>query len=261
MGKLFDIVGAGPGIDDAGDFGLLLEVELRVARDAGGEISRQRDGLVQRIRMQRLGVAQDGGHGLNARADHIVVRVLRGQTPAGGLAMRAQRQGFHVFGSKLLDQLGPEHARGAHLGDFHEVVHANRPEEGNARRKVIDREAGLDAGAQVFDPVGERIGQLNVGGGPGFLHVVAAYADAVELRHLLRAEAEDVADDPHRRRGRIDVGVADHELLENVVLDGSAQLLRRHALLFGGNDKEGHDRAAPHRSWSSTPTSDPEGSG
>ena len=102
-------------------------------------------------------------------------------------------------------------------------------------------EPGLDAGAQVFQPVGQRVSQLDVGRGAGFLHVVAADADAVELRHLLRAVAEDVADDPHRRRGRIDVGVADHELFENVVLDGAAQLLRRHALLLGGDDVERHD--------------------
>jgi hypothetical protein len=56
------------------------------------------------------------------------------------------------------------------------------------------------------------------------------------------AIAEDVADDPHGRRGRIDVGVADHELFQNVVLNGPAQVLRLHALLFGGHDIERHHR-------------------
>ncbi len=49
---------------------------------------------------------------------------------------------------------------------------------------------------------------------------------------LLRRIGEDVRNDPHRRSGRVDIGVADHELLEDVVLDGPGQLLRRHALLF-----------------------------
>ena len=41
--------------------------------------------------------------------------------------------------------------------------------------------------------------------------------------------------------GRIDIGVADHELFENVVLDGSAQLARCDSLLLGGDDVERHD--------------------
>ena len=53
---------------------------------------------------------------------------------------------------------------------------------------------------------------------------------------------EDVGDDPHRRRGRIDVGVAHHELFEDVVLDRAGELLRRHALLLGGDDVERQHR-------------------
>ena len=45
-----------------------------------------------------------------------------------------------------------------------------------------------------------------------------------------------------RRSGRIDVGVADHELLEDVVLDRAGELFRRHALFLGGDDVERHDR-------------------
>ena len=49
--------------------------------------------------------------------------------------------------------------------------------------------------------------------------------------------------------GRIDIGVADHELLEDVVLDGPGELLLLHALLFGGDDVAGEDRqhGAVHR--------------
>ena len=47
----------------------------------------------------------------------------------------------------------------------------------------------------------------------------------------------------------VDVGVADHELLEDVVLDRAGELLGRHALLLGGHDVEGEDRQhrAVHR--------------
>ncbi len=73
------------------------------------------------------------------------------------------------------------------------------------------------------------------------MHVIAADADAVELGHLPRAIAEDVAHDAHARPRRIDVGVAHHELLEDVVLDGALQLFRWNALFLRGHDEEGHD--------------------
>ena len=41
---------------------------------------------------------------------------------------------------------------------------------------------------------------------------------------------------------RIDVRIAHHELFQNVVLNGAAELLGGHALLFGGHDVERHDR-------------------
>ena len=104
-------------------------------------------------------------------------------------------------------------------------------------------------GADVLDAVGQRVGQLEVVRRPGLLDVVAGDRDRVEPRHLLRGVREDVGDDPHRRRRRVDVGVADHELLEDVVLDGPRQLLGRHALLLGRDDVERQHRQhrAVHR--------------
>ena len=156
--------------------------------------------------------------------------------------MRAQRQRARVLRIELLHQLRPEQARGAQLRHLHEEVHADRPEERQARREAVDVEAGLDAGAHVFDAVGERVGELEVLRRAGLLHVIAGDRDRVELRHVRRGVGEDVGDDAQRRPGRIDVGVAHHELFEDVVLDRAAELLRRHALLLGRDDVERHDR-------------------
>ncbi len=56
VGQPLDVVAAAPRIDDAAGAGLLLQQELRVAGDAGGEVGRQRDGLVERVGVQRLRV-------------------------------------------------------------------------------------------------------------------------------------------------------------------------------------------------------------
>ena len=147
-----------------------------------------------------------------------------------------------VLRLELADQPGPQRAGGAHLGDLHEEVHADRPEERQPRRELVDVEPGVEAGPEVLDAVGQRVGELEVGGRPGLLDVVAGDRDRVEARHPRGGEAEDVGDDPHARRRRVDVGVADHELLEDVVLDGPRELLRLHPLLLGRRDVEREHR-------------------
>ena len=143
---------------------------------------------------------------------------------------------------EVAHQPRPQGPRGAQLGDLHEEVHADGPEEAQPRREVVDVEPRCDAGAEVLHAVGQRVGELEVGGRPGLLHVVAGDRDRVEPRHVLGGVAEDVADDPHARARRVDVGVADHELLEDVVLDGPRQLLGLDALLLGRGDVERHHR-------------------
>ena len=64
-GEAFDIVGAAPGVDDPGRAALLDQKELGVAGDAGRERRRQRQRLIERIGVQRLGVALSGGHRLD----------------------------------------------------------------------------------------------------------------------------------------------------------------------------------------------------
>jgi hypothetical protein len=74
--------------------GLVLEEELGVAGDAGREIGGQRDGFIERIGVQRLGVTQRCGHGLDAGARDVVERVLFGERPARGLRVGAQGHGL-----------------------------------------------------------------------------------------------------------------------------------------------------------------------
>ena len=163
--------------------------------------------------------------------------------------MGAQRQRFRVLRVELGDQLTPQQPAGAQLGDLHEEVHADAPEERKPRRELVDVEAGVQTRLDVLDAVGQRVGQLEIGCGTGLLDVVTGDRDRVELRHLGAGVAEDVGDHPHRGLRRIDVGVADHELFEDVVLDGPGQLLRRHTLFLGGHhvQREDGQHGAVHR--------------
>ena len=231
VGQRLHVVGAGPRVDAARDVGLLLNVDLGVAGDAGREVGRQGDRLVERVRVQALRVAERGAHRLDGRTGHVVERVLLGERPARRLRMRAQGERLGIFRVELLHDLGPEQAGGPHLGDFHEVVHADSPEERQPGRERVDAHACVHSRTQILQSVGQRVRQLDVGRRAGFLHMVARNGDRVEFRHVLRRVFEDVGDDLHREFGRVDIGVADHELLEDVVLDRAAQLLERATLL------------------------------
>jgi hypothetical protein len=174
---------------------------------------------------------------------------LRSERPARRLAVRAQREALRRLAALLAHDLRPQQTAGAHLRDLDHRVHADRPEERDARREVVDLETGVAAAAQVLEAVGERVGEFDLGGRAGFLHVVARHRDAVELRHVLRAPREDVADHAHRRLRREDVGVADHELLEHVVLDRARESVRGDTLLLRRDDvqREDRDHRAVHR--------------
>ena len=246
MRQPLHVIGAAPRIDRAGGSGLLLQEQLGVARDAGGEIGRQRQRFVEGVGVQRLRVTLSGSHRLNAGAGDVVERVLGGERPAGGLRMSAQGQRFGALGAESGYEFTPQQAARAQLGHLHEEVHPDAPEERQPGRELVDVQPGVDTRLQIVHPVGKRVGQLEIGGGSRFLDVIPGDRDGIELRHLGAGVGEDVGDDPHRGLRRVDVGVADHELFENVVLDGPGELLRRNTLLLGGHHVEGQDRQ--HRS-------------
>ena len=192
-------------------------------------------------------MAGDSGAALDAGTGDIVEHILRRQRPARCLAMGAQHQGFRVPRIEMpLHHAGPDLACGAQLGDLHEVMHAIGKEEGQARRKGVDIQPGRHPGAHIFQTVGKRIGQFQVVRRAGLLHMIAGHRNEIELRHLGRAIGKDIRDNPHRGCRRIDIGIAHHEFLQNIVLDGACQGGRRNALLLGSGDEQRqhrHDRA------------------
>ena len=122
------------------------------------------------------------------------------------------------------------------------MIHPDAPEKAQAGREVVNFQTSGNARTDVFQTVGKGVSQLQVSGSSSLMHVVATDADAVEFRHVLRCVSENVAHNPHRLRWRVDVGVADHELFQDIVLDGSGKQCLVYALFFGCDDKKGHDR-------------------
>ena len=70
-------VRAAPWVRYLGDAGLLLDDDLGVAGDAGTLDGGKAQRLIKGVGVEGLGAAEHGRHGLDDRADHVVVWVLR----------------------------------------------------------------------------------------------------------------------------------------------------------------------------------------
>ncbi len=151
-----------------------------------------------------------------------------------GLGMEPQHHRSLVLRTEALaHDRCPDASRGAELRDLLEEVHVTREEERQARRDVIDLQAGIQRRLHVRDAVGQGERDLLRGGRARLTHVVAADRDRVPPRDPLGAVREQVGDQAHRWTRRVDVGAARRVLLQEVVLDGPLEVRRRDALLLG----------------------------
>ena len=109
--------------------------------------------------------------------------------------------------------------------------------------KAIDIQAGFERLLHIFNTIGQRKGDLLHGRRTGLAHVVATDRNCIPLGHFGGAIAENVGDQPHGRPRREDIGATGDIFFENVILDGAAQLVGRHALLLAhSNDHRQQNR-------------------
>ena len=193
--------------------------------------------------MQALGASHHGRHRLDRGAHNIIVRILFRETRPRGLAMCAQHERARVLWREMLfHQRGPQQPTGPHLGDFHVEVHTDAPEKREPSRESIDVEPLGHRRTHVIQSVGNRERQLEITRRSGFLHMVARNTDRIELRHLFRGVLDDIGNNPHRGSRRINIGIPNHELLEDIVLDRPGELVSGDALLLTRNYEAGKHR-------------------
>src|SRR6267143_5152708 len=233
VGERFASVGAGDGIDSVGDAGFVGEDLLRAQGDQRSVFGGQCEGFVQRIGVQGLAAAENGGERLNREAHDVVFRLLCGERGTGGLCVKAQHQGARILGTEAFrHDPGPETARGAVFGDFFKKIVVGIEEKRKLWRKFIDAESGVERGLDIGDAIGEGEGHFLDGGGAGFADVIAGDGDGVPLGKIVAAPRENIGDDAHRGAHRIDVRAAGDVFLQNVVLHGAGKFLQAGALPF-----------------------------
>ena len=156
-------------------------------------------------------MTQSRRHGFHTSTGDIIERILFRQRPAGCLGMGTKCHGFRILRAKLFQNLCPENAGRSHLCDFHEIVLALVPEEGQTFSEGIDRKSRFFAAADVFHAVCQRITDFKVTGSAAFLDMVTGNGDTVELRHIVGGIFENITDDTHGHGRRINVSITNHE--------------------------------------------------
>ena len=156
--------------------------------------------------------------------------------------MGAERKRLRVLGVELFDDLS-QSIRAARIlaismKKFMPIAQKNDRRGANESISMLS----IDARAQILKSVGKRIGQLDVAGSSGLLHVVTGDGYGVELGHVLRCVFEYIGDNTHRELRRIDIGVAHHELLEDIVLYRSGHFFELGTLFESGIDIESEYR-------------------
>ena len=75
--------------------------------------------------------------------------------------MAAEELGALLLGLEVLvHEMSPEAASSAQLGNLHVEVHAEAPEEREARREIVHVEASAHPCAHILNAVGDCVGQL-----------------------------------------------------------------------------------------------------
>ena len=89
-GESLDAVGSPQGVHGIGDSRLERDRLLSAQGEGGGLLARQCEGLIQGVRVQGLGAAEDRGKSLEGRPNHVDMRLLGGQVGPCRLGMEAQ---------------------------------------------------------------------------------------------------------------------------------------------------------------------------
>ncbi len=185
--------------------------------------SRQRQHFVHRIRMQRLGPAENSGQRLQGCAHNIIFRFLRRKTAPRRLGMKAHLPGARVLSPKtLLHMARPDPASCAVLADLFKKIEMGVKEKRETRRKVIDVEAGLDPRLDIGEAVSQRESKLLHCSGAGFPNMITADADSIPARHLARRKSKYIGDQPHRRLRGKDPRFLRGIFFKDIVLDSAA---------------------------------------
>ena len=128
----------------------MLQEQFDVAGDALRELRGAFERGVERRHLQRMYAGDGGRHGLRRAAEHIDIGIVNGLVPVCRAGVDVHFAGAVLRGVVTLDDVGPQHARRAELGDFEEVVRGDREREAQLAGRQLGVHAGVGQARDVI---------------------------------------------------------------------------------------------------------------
>ena len=214
-----DEVGAAERVGRVRAARLVREDLLRPERDPRGALARQRERLVERVRVDRLRAAAHRRERLDRHAHDVVLGLLGGERRAAGLRVEAKRGRPRVRRPEALaHDLRPQPSCRPELRHLLEEVVVRVEEEGEPLSEGVGRKPRGDRRFAVGDAVRERERELLRGARSRLADVVPGDGDRVPAGQPLLAVGEQIGRQPHRGTRREDVVAPGDVLLQHVVL-------------------------------------------
>ena len=245
-GQLLDEIRSAERIDDVRDAALVGDDLLRAQRERRGFGGRQRQRLVERVGVQRVGAAEHRRQRLQRGAHDVVVGLLRGERDAGRLAVEAQLPRALVLGAET----GRASPRAQILrAARYFAISSKKSLCALKKNEICGTNASTSRPASTPHCTYSRPSRsVNASSCTAVAPASRMWYPLTEMVfHFgtsVGAEREDVGDEPHRRPRREDVFLLRDEFLEDVVLDRAGDLLPVGALLLGHHQvhREDHRR-------------------
>ncbi len=244
IGERFHIVRAGQRICGARQARLIANDLLRAQGDQLRLLSRYGVGFIIRAGVHRLRPAQGRGHHLNRHPHDVVEGLFHGQGIAATAGIKPQHARGRILRLvTLLHQPRPQTPSRSEASRLLKQIRSHHTEvPADTRRKLIDREPSFQQQIDVRQGVYKRQGHRFHRCGAGLLHVRARDADGIKLRHFPCAKGHHITGETQSGIDRKQPSATGDVLLERIVLQCVAQLLRRHPLLFAHRHVHGQNR-------------------
>ena len=161
--------------------------------------------------------------------------------------MNTQHHGLWLLSMEaLLHNLCPNATGSTELCNLFEYIVVCIPEEGQTASKIIYVQASLDSSLNICNTISDGECDFLGSGRTSLTDVITGNRDSVPLWNILGAIFKYVGDQTHGWTWREDVGTTCSILLQDIILNGTLQLISWNALLLSNCNVHGQQ----YGSWS-----------
>lgn len=215
---------------------------MSVEGDEWGKLSRKGNGLVERVGVKWLSEEKWRRNGIEGCEEDIVIRIMLMKGKEGGMEVGEKNKRERIIRIKLINDEWKEKERREKIGNLNEEINEDGEEERKKEWKIIEIEEIIERRKKILEKVGKCEGKIMKKCRERIMNVIEGDGNGVEIRNLMRSIGDDVRNDKNGGLRRIDIGVEENEIIENVVMNGEGKMWEGKEMLLEREDEIGKDR-------------------